>query len=79
MARGAEADEVAIRMAIMLDLLLEARPMMEAKCCHWDWCIERRGIVFQDDRLGWTEIQDGMHPGCGPYRRWLDRLARLTA
>jgi len=74
----AEADAVAIRMAIMLDLLMEARPMMEAKCCHRDWCIERRGVASEDERVGWREIQDGMHPGCAPYRRWLDRLDQTT-
>lgn len=23
----------------MLSLLESARPMMEAKCCHFDWCV----------------------------------------
>lgn len=28
----------------LVELALEPRPMMEAKCCPFDWCIERRGI-----------------------------------
>ena len=61
------------RVAEMVALLQVARPMMEDKCCHFDWCIERRGIVSEDQAEGFREIIDGMHPGCAPYRRWLDR------
>lgn len=62
---------------VMAQLLLEARPMMEEKCCHWSWCIEHRGIVSDAPGKGWPEIKDGMHPGCAPYRRWLERLDRV--
>ncbi len=61
----------------MVELLLEARPMMEQKCCHWQWCIERRGVESDDETEGWPEIEEGMHPGCAPYRRWLDRVDAL--
>jgi hypothetical protein len=64
-------------MAVMVDLLLEARPVVEAKCCHLDWCVERRGVVTDDKHLGAPEIEGGMHPGCARCRRWLDRLDRL--
>ena len=57
----------------MKALLLEARPMMEGKCCHFDWCVERRGIVSDSQDTGFKEIENGMHPGCAPYRYWLDR------
>lgn len=57
----------------MIELLQEARPLMESKCCHFDWCIERRGIEGADEQEGFTDIEDGMHPGCAPYRYWLDR------
>ena len=61
------------RMMEMLSLLEEARPMMEAKCCHFEWCIERRGIVSDNQAEGFREVIEGMHPGCAPYRQWLDR------
>ena len=61
-------------MAELRDLLVECRPMMDAKCCHFDWCLERRGIVSEQQSEGFREIEDGMHPGCAPYRRWLDSL-----
>lgn len=57
----------------MTELLVMARPMMELKCCHFDWCLERRGVVSEDQSEGLHEIDDGMHPGCRPYRDWLDR------
>lgn len=59
------------------ELLRMARPMMEQKCCHFDWCIERRGVISQDQSKGFHEIDDGMHPGCRPYRYWLDRCDAL--
>jgi len=62
----------------ILQLLVLARPMMETKCCHYDWCVERRGVVSDVPADGWHEIEDGMHPGCAPYRRWLDRCDVLT-
>lgn len=62
----------------MLGLLEEARPLMVAKCCHFDWCVERSGIVTEDPAAGFHEIQDGMHPGCVRYRQWLDRLDDLV-
>lgn len=58
-------------------LLTEARPMMEAKCCHFDWCIEGSGVVSDQQSEGFDEIEDGMHPGCAPYRRWLDRADQI--
>jgi hypothetical protein len=57
-------DDLVIEMAA---LLREARPMMEDKCCHFDWCIERRGVVTENSAEGFREIIDGMHPGCAPY------------
>ena len=60
--------------AELVALLRVARPMMEQKCCHFDWCIERRGVVSDEQSEGFHDIEDGMHPGCAPYRRWLDRL-----
>ena len=44
------------------------------KCCHWRWCIDRRGVETNDDAEGWREIDEGTHPGCAPYRRSLDHL-----
>lgn len=64
--------------AEMAALLRGARPMMEAKCCHFDWCVERRGVVSDEPSEGWHEIEDGMHPGCAPYRYWLDRFDELV-
>lgn len=61
----------------MRELLEEARPLMESKCCHFDWCIERRGIVSDNETEGFEEIVEGMHPGCAPYRKWLDRWDAL--
>lgn len=61
------------RITEMMRLLLEARPMMQDKCCHFDWCIERSGVESDSQSEGFREIVDGMHPGCAPYRRWLDR------
>jgi hypothetical protein len=61
-------------MVEMAALLQIARPMMEDKCCHYDWCIERRGVVTDVASDGWPDIVDGMHPGCAPYRDWLVRL-----
>lgn len=58
----------------LVDLALESRPMVEDKCCHFDWCIERRGMVSDRQSEGFHEIHHGMHPGCAPYRQWLDRL-----
>ena len=63
-------DMRAIEMATLLRL---ARPMMEDKCCHFDWCQERRGVVTENQAEGFRDIIDGMHPGCAPYRGWLDR------
>jgi hypothetical protein len=60
-------------LAEMAALLVLARPMMEDKCCHFDWCIERQGIESDDQSEGFHTIIDGMHPGCAPYRYWLDR------
>jgi hypothetical protein len=62
----------------LLALVHESRPMMEDKCCHFDWCVERRGVVSDQQSEGFREIEDGMHPGCAPYRRWLDRLDAVT-
>ena len=61
----------------MLSLLEEARPMMAAKCCHFEWCIERRGIVSDNQAEKFREVIEGMHPGCAPYRQWLDRYAAV--
>ena len=61
----------------MIDLLRLARPTMGLKCCHWDWCIERRGVVSNDETEGFPEIRDGMHPGCAPSRDWLRRVDDL--
>lgn len=63
------------RVEEILALVRAANPMMEEKCCHFDWCIERRGIESNNQAEGFPEIIDGMHPGCAPYRRWLDRYA----
>lgn len=71
-----EADQG--RIGEMLSLLELARPMMEAKCCHFDWCIERRGVVSESQAEGFREVVDGMHPGCAPYRRWLDRYEAVV-
>jgi len=60
--------------AELLRLVHESRPMMEDKCCHFEWCVERRGVVSDQQSEGFREIEDGMHPGCAPYRRWLERL-----
>ena len=60
-------------------LLDEARPMMESKCCHYGWCIQRTGIISDDLAEGFSEIVDGMHPGCAPYRQWLDRVDKLAS
>ena len=68
MAYGAENPASEMR-----DLLLLARPMMEAKCCHFDWCVEHRGVVTDDQTAGFSDVVDGMHPGCAPYRAWLER------
>jgi hypothetical protein len=57
MARDAR-DDLVIEMTA---LLREGRPMMEAKCCHFDWCIERRGVVTDDQATGFRDIVDGMH------------------
>ncbi len=57
----------------MRSLLTEARPEMEAKCCSRSWCLERSGIVSQDENEGFPEIDEGMHPACARGRRWLDR------
>lgn len=57
----------------MVTLLHLARPMMEDKCCHFDWCVNRHGILSDNQAEGFSEIVDGMHPGCAPYRRWLER------
>lgn len=61
----------------MKALLMEARPMMETKCCHFDWCIERRGVISESQADGFYELVDGMHPGCAPYRDWLDRCGAV--
>lgn len=53
-------------------VLTSAAKMMEQKCCHFDWCIGRTGIVTTDKSSGADDIVDGMHPGCAPYRKWLD-------
>jgi hypothetical protein len=66
------------RLAEMTALLVIARPMMETKCCHFDWCIERRGIVSDAQAEGFHEIDDWLHPGCAPYRRWLDRFDAIV-
>lgn len=68
-------DEHAVheRIREMRALLNEARPMMEDKCCHFEWCVERRGIASDNPAEGFREVIDGMHPGCAPYRHWLDR------
>lgn len=66
------------RIERMAALLVDARPMMEIKCCHFDWCIERRGIVSNSQAEGFEEIEDGMHPGCAPYRRWLSSFDALN-
>lgn len=58
-------DVRAIEMATLPKL---ARPMREDKCCHFDWCQERRGVVTENQAEGFHEIIDGMHPGCAPYR-----------
>ena len=51
MARDAK-DNLVIEMAA---LLREARPMMEDKCCHFDWCIDRRGEVTENQAEGFRE------------------------
>ncbi len=63
----------------MKSLLLEARPMMEDKCCHFDWFIERIGVVSDSPAEGWKQIVSGMHPGCAPYRSWLDRCDQVVS
>jgi hypothetical protein len=68
LARQAPDEQIAA-MAALLEI---ARPMMEDKCCHFDWCIERRGIVSENQAEGFHDIINGMHPGCAPYRQWLD-------
>lgn len=65
-------------MAEMIVLLQVARPMMQEKCCHYDWCVERRGVESNNRSEGWPDIEDGMHPGCAPYRRWLDQFDLLV-
>jgi hypothetical protein len=65
------------RICEMLTLLESARPMMELKCCHFEWCIERRGVVSEGQAEGFREIEHGM-PGCAPYRRWLGRYQAVA-
>ena len=65
-------DERIAQMSALLDV---AKPMMRDKCCHFEWCEERRGVVSNSQAEGFHEIEGGMHPGCAPYRRWLDTLA----
>lgn len=33
--------------------------MMELKCCHFDWCVERRGIESDSQDEGFEEIING--------------------
>jgi hypothetical protein len=61
----------------VLAVLSSAVKMMEQKCCHFDWCIERNGVITEDRSIGADDIVDGMHPGCAPYRKWLDRAVPL--
>jgi hypothetical protein len=82
-------------LAEMLALIIESRPMIEDKCCHFDWYVERRG---DSDRLPPGDAEKGPslgsrhlggHPSerrCGASqlppsgeRRWTNKLSILQA